>query len=86
MDINEQAKILVWMKGSEIYNYSSLLWRTDRYGSVIKFTEYGNRDSQYGWEIDHILPVSKGGTSQIANLQPLNWVNNLKKSNNTTGY
>ncbi|KUG25132.1 hypothetical protein ASZ90_005048 [hydrocarbon metagenome] len=36
----------------------------------------------YGWEIDHIIPLSLGGTDDIANLQPLHWENNRKKSDN----
>lgn len=36
----------------------------------------------YGeWEIDHIHPISKGGTFHFSNLQPLWWQDNLKKSN-----
>ena len=36
----------------------------------------------YGeWEIDHIIPLSKGGSFHYVNLQPLWWKDNLKKSN-----
>lgn len=36
----------------------------------------------YGeWEIDHIVPISKGGSFHYSNLQPLWWKDNLKKSN-----
>jgi 5-methylcytosine-specific restriction endonuclease McrA len=32
-----------------------------------------------GWEIDHVKPVSKGGTDDIKNLQALNSWANAKK-------
>jgi hypothetical protein len=33
------------------------------------------------WEIDHIVPLSKGGTFHFTNTQPLTITNNRKKSN-----
>ena len=70
----------VWNKGKIISNYDPQLWRRDICGSNMKFTEYGNTNSQDGWEIDHIMPVSKEGTDDLANLQPLYWDVNRKKS------
>ena len=45
----------------------------------MNLSELGNRDSKHGWEIDHINPVSNGGTDNIDNLQPLYWKNNADK-------
>jgi 5-methylcytosine-specific restriction endonuclease McrA len=41
-------------------------------------SKYG-QTTQFGWEIDHTRPVSKGGTDDLANLQPLQWENNRHK-------
>ena len=32
-----------------------------------------------GWEIDHSVPLKKGGTNTLRNLQPLHWLNNRLK-------
>ena len=37
---------------------------------------YGDCESPYGWEIDHINP---NGGDGIGNLQPLQWQNNRAK-------
>ena len=77
---NDMIK-MVWEKGIVIPNYPKDKWRIDQCGGVMSFTDHGNRDSKYGWEIDHIDPVSNGGTDDLKNLQPLNWEVNVKKSN-----
>ncbi|MFN7825163.1 MAG: HNH endonuclease signature motif containing protein [Pseudobdellovibrionaceae bacterium] len=50
----------------------------------MKFSDYGNTESDFGWEIDHINPVSNRGGDDISNLQPLQWKNNRQKSDSTS--
>lgn len=67
----------VWEKGVKVSSNAPAEWRKDECGAWIKRDHYGNRKSQYGWEIDHISP---GGSDTISNLRPLQWENNVDKS------
>ncbi len=37
-----------------------------------------------GWHIDHIIPLSRGGTNHYTNLQPLWAIDNLSKGNSSS--
>lgn len=66
----------VWKKGTPEANLVS--FRKDTCGASMQREKYG-QTVQWGWEIDHIKPVAKGGTDDLANLQPLMWENNRHK-------
>lgn len=71
----------VWNKGTTIEGYPPNMWRRDAYGNAIRYTDYGNRDSDYGWEMDHIVPASLGGSDDPSNLRPLHWRSNASRGN-----
>ncbi len=76
MAFTEELIQKVWEKGEVVPNYDPDVWRKDECSAWIKREQYGNRDSDYGWEVSHIKPKTKGGTDDLPNLRPLQWKNN----------
>ncbi len=69
----------VWKKGNVVSGYNEAKYRKDACGAWMMYDKYGNRDSPFGWEIDHIIPKSKGGDDVLSNYRPLQWKNNASK-------
>ncbi|MCQ2364261.1 MAG: hypothetical protein MJ051_01735 [Akkermansia sp.] len=84
----------VWEKGREVSGCDKDVWRKDFCDAWICRTEYGNRSSEYGWEIDHVYPIDKlqeknipqSKWNEMANLRPMHWENNNSKDNDYPRY
>lgn len=67
-----------WEKSPTIRGKNPETWRRDPKGSPIRKGSYGTL-GDFGWEIDHIRPKSKGGSNSQKNFQALHWEANRKK-------
>ena len=64
-------RLLVWEKGFKALGYDPEEFRRDKYGALIKRSDYGKSHSPYGWTADRIRPESRGGLDTLNNLRPL---------------
>ena len=77
MNFTSETILKVWQKAAvDEYNVPND-YRKDECGAWIERAQYGNHDSAYGWEIDHINPASD--MDNLSNLRPLHWKNNNSK-------
>lgn len=63
MDLNKETAMRLWNK-----SFGKETKVKDFTGRVIAKGAYNDRNSEFGWNIDHILPQSKGGKSADYNL------------------
>ena len=83
----EQQIEEVWNKGICDSRFDSKSVRKDACGAWIIRNRFNDRNSPFGWEIDHIYPESRlkelgvpeDLRNDIINLRPLNWKNNVSK-------
>ena len=78
-ELSEEIVEQVWQKAKIVANNNPDIFRQDYAGAWIRRDLYGQRNTKYGWEIDHCKPISKGGSNDLRNLYPLHWKNNQEK-------
>ena len=71
----------VWKKASPIEGKNPDIWRYDVAGVKIRFDDLKSATSRYAWNIDHIIPKTRGGSDELINLQPLNRRDNISCGN-----
>lgn len=70
---DDERKRVAWSRAFVVPGYDPTVWRRDEYRSWIRFADYGDRGSAYGWEVDHVIPLARGGTDIDSNLRALHW-------------
>jgi hypothetical protein len=70
----------VWNQATIVLGINPNVLRKDICGAWIERSQYGETVNEgKGWEIDHIIPLSRDGTDDLSNLQALQWQNNRRK-------
>ena len=81
----ETRKRAIWEKGIPIPGVDPDIERRDHNCDRIRFVDYDNRHSQYGWEFGHILDRALGGADHISNLRPQHWRSNAQDGGRLSG-
>ena len=72
---SEEVIEQLWELATPVDGNDPEVWRKDEFGAWIARDDYGNRDSEFGWEADEIPGTSpKMG---IAHLRAIHWQNYL---------
>lgn len=80
-DINKRLKAKNKSKKIEILGCSIAEWVVYLEQQFDEYMSWDNYGKDGYWEIDHIIPISKGGSFHYTNTQPLSIEENQKKGN-----
>ena len=79
----EDLKLTAWANTMPMGgNASGWEFRRDSQGNMLRYGDYGNRRSPFGWEVEWIVPRAMGGRPEPGNLRALQWRANAAKSDN----
>jgi hypothetical protein len=75
MTMLEDLKRAAWARTSPVSGGQLNSWefRKDCCGNLVRFADFGNRHSPFGWELDYIVARAVGGSNDPENLQALHW-------------
>ena len=84
MTMLEDLKRSAWGRTSPVSgSANSWEFRKDSLGNLVRYADYGNRHSPFGWELEYIVPTRLGGsTDDPQNLQALHWKATAARSEN----
>lgn len=63
----EDLKRAAWARTSPVSSANAWEIRKDCLGNLVRYTDFANRHSPFGWELDYV------GSTDPANLRALNW-------------
>ena len=75
MTMLEELKRAAWSRTSPVSQTQLNAWefRKDCLGNLVRYADFGNRHSPFGWELDYIVARAMGGSTDPENLQALHW-------------
>ena len=75
MTMLEDLKRAAWAKTSPVAGGQMNSWefRKDCLGNLVRYADFGNRQSPFGWELEYIVSARLGGSNDPSNLQALHW-------------
>lgn len=80
--VTKEQREAAWERAATIRDRDPAVWRRDEMGNPVRHDLYGTH-GEFGWEVDHRNPVSKGGTDHGRNLRILHHASNARKSDKT---
>lgn len=86
MVLTEEIIDHIWQTAKMVDGMDARMVRKDPCGAWIVRDKFGMSDNSYGWEIDHIFPISLGGDDNILNLRAMNCANNRSKGDSYPSY
>lgn len=81
MELNRETALRLWNK-----RFGKNIKALDFAGREIAKGSYNDRNSKFGWNVDHILPQCKGGVTAEHNLEIVNIKTNDEKANKFPGF
>ncbi|WP_321480353.1 hypothetical protein [uncultured Bacteroides sp.] len=93
-NVKNDLKNIAWEFAQIIPEYNGDRVRKDACGAWIVYDDFNNKDSIFGWEIDHIYPISRLQQLNVPadlwdhplNLRALHWKNKFSKGNSYPRY
>lgn len=74
MAMLEDLKRACWGRTSPVSGQINAWdFRKDCLGNLVRYADFGNRHSPFGWELEYIVPIRLGGSTDPTNLQALHW-------------
>ena len=81
MTMLEDLKRAAWARTNPVTGQAkSWEFRKDICGNLVRYSDFGNRHSPFGWELDYIISRSLGGSTSPENLQALHWKANAARN------
>jgi len=74
MTMLEDLKRAAWGRTNPVSGQmNSWEFRKDCLGNLVRYADYGNRHSPFGWELEYVVARAAGGSTDPDNLQALHW-------------